>query len=389
MSAPSNDAPEPQSPHRSPSPGENPVAPQRLGSDLSFGIKVACVVGVLWLCALAYEPSNLWRAFQSSEDRENPIPDGLLEAIAREQAAVKRLQGLGCITLKEYFDESAPSCIILSPLERRVADLTEGGSVIPVRWEVIIHDLIEAENHFEDLSALRHREVIQVQPRTVTDSTPRIIRRLPGSVGLILRIDGGKSESSNESAYHLLAGLPFTAVEVAEKPLSRSLSHLLPGFPKLHSLGLAYCKEPIADEVWADVARCDRLCLLLLWSVPVSDAGMKSIATIPQLKKLCFSSVTLGNRGLTLLPAPLELDMLTISEIGGFGDSYLGRLNVDPVELNLYRTGVKFRGWGRDWLLSRKRLMHVTIPDFDLSLEDAKAINALGGPQIELTSPCW
>jgi hypothetical protein len=389
MSAPSNDAPDPQSPHRSPSPGETQVPPQRLGSDLSFGIKVACVVGVLWLCALAYEPSNLWRAFQSSEDRENPIPDGLLEAIAREKIAVKRLQALKCITLQEYFDESAPSCIILSPLERRVADLTEGGSVIPVRWEVIIHDLIEAEKHFEDLSALRHREVIQVQPRTLTESTPRIIRRLPDSDSLMLWIEETKPDFTSESDYQLLAGLPFTVLEVHERPLSRSLSQLLPGLPKLHSLGLAYCKEPIADEVWADVALCQRLSLLVLNYVPVSDTGMKSIATIPHLKKLSFHGVALGNRGLTLLPATLELDRLSISDIGAFGDWYLGGLHVDPVELNLHSTGVKFRGWGRDWLLSRKRLKNVTIPDFDLSLEEAKAVNALGGPQIERTSPCW
>jgi hypothetical protein len=389
MFPPSNETPEPQPPDASPLTGVDRQVPFHVRHSAPLGCLAIFVFLALWIGSIAYMNPEAWYRSPTWNAENPPIPPGLLEAITREQRAVKRLQTLKCVTLEEHFDESAPNFFIVSPLEQRVSELTEGGTVIPVRWEVIVNDLIEAEKHFDDIAALRHRESIQIQLRSVTDSTPRIILRLPDSVSLMLYIEATDAESPSESDYQLLAGLPFTDVVVLKRPLSRSLSPLLPGFPKLDYLGLAYCDEAIADEVWSDVARCERLSLIKLVRVPVSDNGMKTIATIPRLKKLYFDGVRLEDQGLMLLPATLELDWLSVFGISRFDDLYLGGLHVDPVELNLYRTGVKFRGTGLDWLLSRKRLKNVSIPDFDLSRDEAKAINALGGPQIETTSPCF
>jgi hypothetical protein len=347
-----------------------------------------CAVGLLWMGAFVYIAPFVWRALPAWEVAEDPIPANLLQSITREQLAVKRLRHLACVDLQEHRERNA-ELVIPSSLEQRVAEASEGGSIYPTPWEINIDDLFEVEKHLDDLNALRRIHMIRIDPRTLTESSLRNIRRLPGSDRLILRIDDSKPHPSGEPAYRLLAGMPFTEVEVVDKPLPKSVAQLLPGFPALHTLQLSCRKVHLADDIWADVALCQRLSTLFVYSMHVSDAGMSSIARIPRLKKICFDTVTFGDQGLMLFPASMQLEMLTLAELHEFGDASLAALHVDPLELNLDGTQVKFSGPGREWLLSRKRLKHLTVPDRDMSLEEAKAVNALGGPQIETTSPCW
>ena len=165
---------------------------------------------------------------------------------------------------------------------------------------------------------------------------------------------------------------------------------MLASLPLLNTLELADFTNDIADETWAELRQCPRLSTVMIRSVDVTDSRMNSITGIPSLKKLALFGVSLRNRrGLSLLPASLELDELTISDCPTFGDYSLAVLSVDPVELNLFGTRVKFQGKGRDWLLSRKRLKRVTMTDRDISAPEVEQLNALGGPQFTLLSPCW
>ncbi len=277
-----------------------------------------------------------------------------------------------------------------SELDHWLADLTNGDTTHPRFWTATIDNATELDSIAEDLKHLRHIEKICVVFRGWTEVTSASVRRLPRTDELMLLIDDELPTPPEEPPYHLLDGLPFTCVEVHNVPLTKSISRWLPTLPLLKSFGLGYCKLPVSEDAWADLPQCRRLSAVVTCFVDVSNSGMKSIGKIPGLKHLAVHHLDDRNRQvLSQLPATLELDSLSITGCSMFGDLSLSELSVDPIELNLEGTSVKFVAWGRKWLLSRKRLKRVTVPDFNISAGEAKQLNALGGPQITLTSPCW
>jgi hypothetical protein len=386
MFPPSNDTPESKRPI---APFWTSLATLFLGQPIAsrwVGLVAVCAVGMAAACAVPFVYPDSWASWTRKPQAPEEISEEVLNAIRHEQAAVKRLESLEVFQIRKPYDARFSRG---SELEWRVEGLTDGGSLHPIDWEITVDTLTAVEQHLTDLKALRRIGHIRISPRPLTEEALAVVRRLPRTDDLILVLDGSEQTPSGHPAYQLLAGMPFTVVEVREKPLSKPVSLLLPGFPQLDSLWLAYCKEEVEDDVWGDVARCQRLSKLSFHFVHVSDAGMQAIARVPRLQELCFFHAKLGAGGLKLLPATLELRDLTVYGLEGLGDAQLAELDIDPEELHLKDTGVKFEGAGRDWLLSRKRLKHLTVPDFDLSREEASAINKLGGPHIETTSPCW
>jgi hypothetical protein len=387
MFPPSNDTPEPQPPDASPLTGVDKQPPFHDRRSTPLGCLALVMVAALWIGSISYMNPQAWYTSPTWNAENPPIPPGLLEAITREQRAVKRLSLRKGVRLHEYYDDLQERIVIVKQfsLGPEGCELTDAASRLPTPWTATVYNLAELDHQLDDLKCLRRIESIQIRPRSLTENTVDSIRRLPHSADLRLLIDDRKQYPSDEPDYHILAGMPFTSVVVSERPLTKPISQLLTSLPNLDTLMLRLFRDSSTDELWTDVARCERLSTLMCWYVNVSDVGIQSIATMPRLKRLQFVAVDLGNQGLALLPSTLELDLLTISHAPEFGDSSLAALQIDPVELTLNETGVTFLGKGRDWLLSRKRLKRVMVRDDNLSPDDAREINALGGPQIETT----
>jgi hypothetical protein len=347
---------------------------------VSMGVFAVSVNRVAWSPQLK---SNFRAEFELEREAAE-----IAAAISREPAIARKLKSHRHVDVTEGFDPVSLS--ISSDLDRRVAELTDGHTRRSALWMVSINKLRAVDEYIQELKQLRHIHTLSIKFDDWTVESSNNVRRLPPADNLVLIVELDETKPFREPPYHLLDGLPFTCVAIRSVPLTKSISRTLPSFPLLDNLSLDDCKAGIADEVWADLPQCRRLSTVTIRSVDVTDSGMKFIAQIPSLKRLFVSNVNLRNRrGLSLLPASLELDILGISDCPYFGDLSLSELAVDPIELYISETSVGFVRWGRDWLLSRKRLKRVNLSGQQFITSDVDQLNALGGPQINFATSCW